>query len=982
MPLSLFKRQSFQQSASPSSPQSSKVSGSSPRILTSPTSSTSSSLASPNPSSPNIDLPLTHSSGSFGFSSIGNLEFNGKPLGATADASPATGASSASSQSGQSVEYFDHQRPSSETNPFRGFDSSSEISRKPAVSVDSAAPIQTSFGAKTHISINEGCSDNCPKPAAAAGPLRTHTDPVSGSKRDVASNSSRPQSIRSLASSTSRTSLNSSQTVQSRKPSLNIKLKRRKTPNSRTSPISQPVPELPLLEIPENYRDLTNLFDSFQAPSEAHQNPAEDPSSMQQQHPDSGSSSFVTSSPARSLPEQPSALPAAHTNALNQHQTPAYEFYNFEAPYDDHREVESIQQPSPVATPNLANISANQFTSEHRLSSLRASAFNTHSSSSPVSLQNKTSFSSTSSPSSVSRSKFSQHESKATLSSKVRNIFTAKTNRSSVTLPDKFEADDVTAPLDSALVGAIVVEEDKPLAFSSFKVTPHFHTIDQGPTYRAQVIPVRNSSNRSASSNASPASQSVSRFSGTSETSSPRLLHNNDSETLDFVPNLRPSIDNVGSRFRSAGVPSPANLVMTKHQYEKYLAANKETNEKVSQDEDGEDDEEHDDDDESDDDDYIRSRTLEGEEAKKQDFRMRMKQDAHLSIYRQKMTKVTGSQLMLSGMNSQSRSKSFPTLAGGFALGAEDSDDDDDDVPLGILKAHGFPTSGQSKPARSQPNLLRTNSEDGQKQLNRRPSGDAISIRSPQRGPSPPSAPPVHDGYLAMRNQSSTNLPGFNASVPMNRGLVGEIAKEEEAKFRRKSVLLSAVAQKTMTMNGLPDSEIADNGHYTTNPTQSDELQTQLQQMMHMQSQILHQMASTPSPVLPPNPSQTPDPLRKTWSSFDFLGQRPPSRGGAPSIRSIPPGDYNNRSYTPGPAQQHRHSRPGHQSHNSFGSANEFERDNGFKLGPQPPVNQTMRMIHDDDSDDDDDEAGWEELEKRRQELRQMWKSQPSAVVS
>ena len=83
---------------------------------------------------------------------------------------------------------------------------------------------------------------------------------------------------------------------------------------------------------------------------------------------------------------------------------------------------------------------------------------------------------------------------------------------------------------------------------------------------------------------------------------------------------------------------------------------------------------------------------------------MRMKQDAHLSVYRQKMTKLTGSQIGLSNLNPGvlSSSSNLPSGDDGFDY---DSDEDYDDVPLGILKAHGFPTSGRLKTMKSQHNF-------------------------------------------------------------------------------------------------------------------------------------------------------------------------------------------------------------------------------------------------------------------------------------
>lgn len=441
------------------------------------------------------------------------------------------------------------------------------------------------------------------------------------------------------------------------------------------------------------------------------------------------------------------------------------------------------------------------------------------------------------------------------------------------------------------------------LTFTNKKPTPHFPEIEKGPTYKAQLVPTRNNSKSSSYKSSSVNAGDAENF----------LLH---SETLDFLPNLRPAIDSVGSRLRSAGVPSSANLVMTKSQYDKLMQSKEEPRE-------------DDEDEDSDDEHATRARrVLEEDEAKKQDYRMRMKQDAHLSVYRQKMTKLTGSQIGLV--------KGTP-----FLEDPDDSEEDYDDVPLGILKAHGFPNHGRLKTMRSQPNLVNKPEDTPLQPPALQYRGDDMSIRSFHSCglPTPPVVP--EEGYLAMRNKSSTNLPGFNASVPMNRGLVGEIAKEEDAKLRRKSVLLP---QPT-----------------TTDPKES-ELQTQLQQMMEMQSRILHQMSN--SATLPTPGSMSP---QKTRSSFDVVNQL--SRGVA-SIRSA----ANSDSSLP------RLNRPSHISHNSVGSYNDFleTRNSAFKF-PHPPPQPTVKAVHKHENDEycsddeEENEAGWKEMEEQRQRLRQLW---------
>lgn len=97
--------------------------------------------------------------------------------------------------------------------------------------------------------------------------------------------------------------------------------------------------------------------------------------------------------------------------------------------------------------------------------------------------------------------------------------------------------------------------------------------------------------------------------------------------------------------------------------------------------------------------------------------KQRRKQEAHLSVYRQQMQKVTGSTHSSTDLPNRgsapmlSLNNSMPQLS---LQNAQDDPDSDDDVPLGILAAHGFPKSAKPRPATrmsnssSQPNLRGT----------------------------------------------------------------------------------------------------------------------------------------------------------------------------------------------------------------------------------------------------------------------------------
>jgi len=94
-------------------------------------------------------------------------------------------------------------------------------------------------------------------------------------------------------------------------------------------------------------------------------------------------------------------------------------------------------------------------------------------------------------------------------------------------------------------------------------------------------------------------------------------------------------------------------------------------------------------------------------ERKQQLARQRKKQEAHLSVWRQQMRKVTGDLPERPRIEvSQSTPDLFATLGTSSNIDTTAGSDDDEDIPLGVLQAHGFP-NGNRPPAKtsSTPNL-------------------------------------------------------------------------------------------------------------------------------------------------------------------------------------------------------------------------------------------------------------------------------------
>ena len=305
--------------------------------------------------------------------------------------------------------------------------------------------------------------------------------------------------------------------------------------------------------------------------------------------------------------------------------------------------------------------------------------------------------------------------------------------------------------------------------------------------------------------------------------------------------------------------PDTQNKVMTPAQFERYRKEQETRREQYFNhdvsDEEGDDYE---------DDDEI--------ERNKQLARQRRKQEAHLSVYRQQMMKVTGEQPSdlpgvqlrpsmdrsnMSAPNLTNRS-STPTFS--FDKPSEPSktsDDEDEDVPLGVLAAHGFPS--KTRP----PTALTNSSASIQYKSESYPppplSTAGTSAVGATRGLPPfarnlPPDPYYGAGLVNPSNRESLAL-GHGASalahggVPPGMapgGLVGVIAGEERARAARRgspnaqgnysSPLPPALSQMQTGMPpGMPP--MMSPGEQAT-----VQMSEQMSQMMQMQMQWMQQM--------------------------------------------------------------------------------------------------------------------------------------------
>ena len=322
-------------------------------------------------------------------------------------------------------------------------------------------------------------------------------------------------------------------------------------------------------------------------------------------------------------------------------------------------------------------------------------------------------------------------------------------------------------------------------------------------------------------------------------------------------------------RYVSRKPSPPRNKVMTPAQFERYRQdkERQDTREDVAQPE--KEPAEEEDNYEDDEDEVEKSR---------QAAKQRRKQEAHMTVYRQQMMKVTGESNGV-GPSRPSIQMSFSTpnlanLTGPATTpspnGGSDGSDEDEEVPLAILAAHGFPSKTRP-PARlstmmSNPNLRAT---AGTPSYQRPGSvvGDAAPAagaggRLPVFARNLPQDPYLGAGLVnsAVR-ESMTFGGGSPASGPTAAqlppgGLVGVIANEERSRaLRRGSPAVDASrplpnmnvntggSQQVDPMAGIPHQmmypAMPKQGMLTPGDQAQMHMTQQMQQFMQMQMQFM-----------------------------------------------------------------------------------------------------------------------------------------------
>ncbi|CAI4217101.1 unnamed protein product [Parascedosporium putredinis] len=245
----------------------------------------------------------------------------------------------------------------------------------------------------------------------------------------------------------------------------------------------------------------------------------------------------------------------------------------------------------------------------------------------------------------------------------------------------------------------------------------------------------------------------------------------------------------VAHRYVSRPPSPPRNRVMTPAQFEQYKQEKERTSGTKANVEGEAKDDEDEENYEDDEDDIERSR---------QAAKQRKKQEAHMTVYRQQMMKVTGESANPLPRPPLATSATAPVL-----VTASDGSDEDEEIPLAILAAHGFPNKNRP-PARlnnaaSNPNIRSSMMAGGGQPS--RPLADNGSASSgvtagrssqlPAFARNLPQDPFVGAGLVRNATRESMAFAG-GAPAPASQstlppgGLVGVIANEERSRALRR----------------------------------------------------------------------------------------------------------------------------------------------------------------------------------------------------
>ena len=490
-----------------------------------------------------------------------------------------------------------------------------------------------------------------------------------------------------------------------------------------------------------------------------------------------------------------------------------------------------------------------------------------------------------------------------------------------------------------------------------------------------------------------------------------------------FDSNLAAEADLVAKWHQKPNAPAALksnNKVMTPAQFERYRQQ-QERDQRLagpSGDHHGDSDSDHyDDDDEA--------------ERDRQAVKQRRKQEAHLAVYRQTMMKVTGEKSdprapsALSGRLPNSSSTdltarmSYLTVDSKNPGKTSNDEDEDEDVPLGILAAHGFPNKNRP-PTRltsaSSPSILTLAQPQAPTVAGSNAGGRGGSL--PVFARNLPQDPYFGAGVVNTSHRESMGMGGGSVmGVPPSpnmqpypvhpAGLVGVIASEEKSRQMRRGSPNPQGGFEMPPQPGMPRSQTYPEMMGMPPMLTPGEMQMnqQMAQMMQMQQQFMQQMqqmmGSQPGqqmPMIPPLAQQSPGSLLMppNQAPRPHSMPMPPSPGasGPRSMSTLNPGmaNWNQRpnSYFPsmngtGGAGYAASLAPSERSNVGLApryrpvstvgqDTSNWKRSSTFTSGTIRPVLPNKGAQSTLAVDDDDDDEGWKEMKAKRDNKKSKWK--------
>ena len=264
-------------------------------------------------------------------------------------------------------------------------------------------------------------------------------------------------------------------------------------------------------------------------------------------------------------------------------------------------------------------------------------------------------------------------------------------------------------------------------------------------------------------------------------------------------------------------------------------------------------------------------------EREKEAAKQRRKQEAHLAVYRQQMMKVTGEtpsdlpklRTGFDKMNSSTpqlaHRANTPTLSLNDGPPQRSSDDEDEEVPLGILAAHGFPSKARPPTVGAPGTTISFRSETYPPPSST--TGGSHTLPLPAFARKLPQDPYYGAGLVNQANRESLAFGNRSpASVcsgsfppqqgaPHPAGLVGVIAGEERARAARRG--------SPNTQGGY--NQVLPQGMQAPTMESNQQQMAQMNQFMQTQMQFMHQMQAMmsqgmpmgqPPPLVPPHMQQ------------------------------------------------------------------------------------------------------------------------------